>query len=207
MWEKYDPYEYGNVESFIRDPEKVWIMLKELLDSVAHATPNTAHRALAELEELGYLKGVITQNVDNLHQAAGNRNVIGLHGNNRRLICMKCGKSFPIEHYLKEVPPRCECSYALRPDVVLFGEQLPQEAVSESFRLSKECDLMLVIGTSAMVSPASYMPVIARGSGAKIIEINPEETVLTPSCDWTIKGRAGDILPSLVKEIRGLKVQ
>ncbi len=203
LWERYDPYEYGHVESFLRDPDKAWIMLKELLDTVVRATPNPAHLALAELEGKGLLEGIITQNVDSLHQAAGTRKVIELHGNNRRLICMKCKKSYPIEHYLEGVPPKCECDFALRPNVVLFGEQLPQEAVSESLRLSKECDLMLVIGTSAMVSPASYIPVTAKEGGAKIIEINPEETVLSSYCDWTIKGKAGEILPKIVEEIRG----
>lgn len=205
LWEKYNPDEYAHVLSFKRNPEKVWIMLKEMIDTIRMAKPNLAHGALAELEKLGYLKGVITGNVDFLHQEAGSKNVIELHGNNRSLICMECGKSYPIERYLEEIPPRCECGYALRPDVVLFGESLPNQALFGSYGLARECDLMMVIGTSAVVSPMSHMPVIAKENGANVMEINMEETFLTGFIsNWIIKGKAGDILPRILKAVKEL---
>lgn len=205
LWEKYNPDEYAHVLAFKSNPGKVWIMLKEMIDTIRVAKPNLAHVALAELEELDYLKGVITGNVDFLHQAAGSKNVIELHGNNRSLICMKCGKRYPVERYLKEMPPLCECGYALRPDVVLFGEPIPQHALFGSYELARECDLMIVIGTSAVVSPMSHMPVIAKENGANVMEINLEETFLTGSIsNWIIKGKAGDILPKILRAVKEL---
>lgn len=205
LWSKYDPDEYAHVEAFKRNPEKVWIMLKEMIDTIRVAHPNAAHFALAELEHLGHLEGVITGNVDSLHQAAGSKNVLELHGNNRSLICMECQNSYPVELYLKEMPPKCDCGYTLRSDVVFFGEQLPQKVLLSSYALAKDCDLMLVIGTSALVSPMSHMPVLANENGAKILEINLEETFLTSFIsDWIIKGVAEDILPKIVKGVKDL---
>lgn len=205
LWEKYDPDEYAHVLAFKRNPGKVWKMLKEMIDTIRVAKPNLAHVALAEFEELGFLKGVITGNVDSLHQAAGSKNVIELHGNNRSLLCMECGKSYPIERYLEKIPPRCKCGYALRPDVVLFGEPIPHHALFGSHELARGCDLMMVIGTSAVVSPMSHMPVIAKENGANVMEINLEETFLTGSIsNWIIKGRAGDILPKILKAVKEL---
>lgn len=205
LWEKYDPDEYAHVLAFKRNPERVWIMLKEMIDKIRVAKPNLAHVALAELEELGHLKGVITGNVDFLHQAAGSKNVIELHGNNRSLICMECGKRYPVERYLEEMPPRCKCGYALRPDVVLFGESIPHHALFGSYELARGCDLMMVIGTSAVVSPMSHMPVIAKENGANVMEINLEETFLTGSIsNWIIKGKAGDILPKILRAVKEL---
>lgn len=203
LWEKYDPDEYAHVEAFKKNPQKVWIMLKEMIDTIRAAKPNAAHFALATLEDLGHIEGIITGNVDYLHQTAGSKNVLELHGNNRNLICMKCGRNYPIERYLKEIPPKCECGYPLRPEVVLFGEPLPSQTLFGSYALAKDCDLMLVIGTSAVVSPMSHMPLIAKENGAKVIEINLEETFLTNFIsDWMIKGVAEDILPKIVKMVK-----
>ncbi len=205
LWSKYDPDEFAHVESFKRNPDKVWIMLKEMIDTIQKAEPNPAHFALARLEDSGHLEGIITGNVDFLHQAAGNQNVLELHGNNRSLICMRCQKRYPIEQYLKEMPPRCECGFALRPDVVLFGEQLPSEVIFESYALAKECELLMVIGTSVVVSPMSHVPFYAKENGAKVLEINLEETTLTGLCsDWIIKGNVEDILPEIVDAVKEL---
>lgn len=205
LWEKYDPEEYAHIESFIRNPAKVWVMLKEMIDTIRHAKPNPAHLALAELEKMGLLEGIITGNVDFLHQAAGSKNVIELHGNNRNLICMKCHKTHPIELYLEEIPPKCDCGNFLRPDVVLFGEQLPEKALFNSYALAKSSDLMLAIGTSSVVSPMSHMPVAAKENGAKVLEINLEETFLTSFIsDWIISGKVEDILPKIVKDVKKL---
>jgi NAD-dependent deacetylase len=191
------------VQSFLENPAKVWIMLKEMIDTIVVAKPNSAHFALAELERMGKLEGIITGNVDFLHQAAGSNNVQELHGNNRSLICMKCQKSHPIEKYKEEMPPKCNCGYALRPDVVLFGESLPQSALFASYTLARNCDVMLVVGTSSIVSPMSNMPVVAKENNAKIIEINLEESFLTGfTSDMIIKGKAEDILPKIVEELK-----
>ncbi len=205
LWEKYDPDEYAHVQAFKENPKKVWRMLKEMIDTIRVAKPNKAHLALAKLEESGYVSGIITGNVDSLHQAAGSKNVLELHGNNRSLICMECKKGYPINHYLEQMPPRCECGYTLRPDVVLFGEPIPQQALFSSYTMAKDCDLMMVIGTSAVVSPMSHIPVIAKESGAKVLEINLEETFLTGFIsDWIIKGVAEDLLPKIVIEVKNL---
>jgi NAD-dependent deacetylase len=206
LWEKYNPEEYAHVLAFQNNPEKVWIMLKEMIDTIRPAVPNAAHHALAELEKIGYLEGIITGNVDFLHQAAGSKNVIELHGNNRTLVCMNCGNSYPIERYLEEMPPMCDCGSPLRPDVVFFGEPLPEKALLDSFDLAKSCNLMLVIGTSSMVSPMSQMPVMAKEAGARVVEINLDETHLTSYIsDWIITGRVEEVLPRIVKELKDLE--
>jgi NAD-dependent deacetylase len=205
LWSKYNPDDFAHVEAFKRNPDKVWIMLKEMIDTIEVAKPNAAHHALAELEKIGFLQGIITGNVDYLHQAAGNINVLELHGNNRSLICMKCRNNYPVELYQKEMPPRCECGYPLRPEVVLFGEQLPQKTLMDSYSLAQECDLMIVVGTSQVVTPMSHMPFYAKENGASVLEINLEETHLTNIIsDWMIKGRAEKILPEIVNHVRKL---
>lgn len=205
LWEKYDPEEYANVQSFLENPEKVWVMLKEMIDTITIAKPNPAHLALAELENMGKLDGIITGNVDFLHQAAGNNNVLELHGNNHNLICMKCGKSFPIEKYREEMPPKCTCGYTLRPEVVLFGEQLSQSTLFAAYTLARNCDVMLVVGTSSIVSPMSHMPYVANENEAMIIEINSTESFLTGIIpDFFIKRKAEDILPKIITEVKRL---
>jgi NAD-dependent deacetylase len=178
-------------------------MLKEIIDTIIPAKPNPAHMALFDLEEMGHLSGIITGNVDSLHQAAGSKNVWELHGNNRTLYCMKCNKTYPIELYQKEIPPRCECGFALRPSVVLFGEQLPQEVLFGSYALAKESELMLVVGTSSVVSPMSHMPFYAKENSGKVVEINLEETHLSNIIsDWVIAGKVEEILPKIVEEVK-----
>jgi NAD-dependent deacetylase len=205
LWEKYNPDEYASVTSFLENPKKVWIMLKEMIDTILPAKPNPAHIALYELEKMGFLSGIITGNVDSLHQAAGSKNVWELHGSNRSLICMKCNRSYPIEKYQKEMPPRCQCGFALRPDVVLFGEQLPQDVLFGSYALARECDLMLVVGTSSVVSPMSHLPFYAKENHGKVVEVNLEETYLSSSIsDWIITGRVEVILPKIVEEVKKL---
>ncbi|RMF93764.1 MAG: NAD-dependent deacylase [Candidatus Schekmanbacteria bacterium] len=203
IWEKYDPEEYAYIDSFLKDPAKVWQMIKELIDVIFEAKPNKGHLALAEMERLGKLSSIITQNVDGLHQAAGSKRVIEFHGNNMRLLCLKCGKVVKTEKELyKEIPPKCQCGGILRPDVVFFGEPIPQRAITESYAEARSCDIMLVIGTSAIVTPAAEIPVIAKDSGAKIIEINLESTPLTNYiADISIMGKAGEILPEIVKRL------
>lgn len=203
LWEKFDPSEYATIQAFRASPEKVWNMLREMEDIVLRAKPNKAHIGLGELEELGRLQWIITQNVDNLHQAGGSRNVIEYHGNSATLSCIKCGKRYKAEDKRDEYLPKCECRAILKPDVVFFGEAIPEEALSRSFQLAASAQALMVIGTSAVVSPANTIPLVAKENGAKLIEINKEQTHLTNSLtDIFLQGNAGEIIPKLVTEIR-----
>jgi NAD-dependent deacetylase len=205
LWQKYDPEEYAHIHAFYSDPDKVWLMLKDMFTLVMTAKPNPAHIGLAELERMGLLSSVITQNVDGLHQAAGSKNVIEFHGSHRTLSCLKCsttldGTSLKIE----DLPARCpRCSSLLKPDVVFFGEPIPPKAQAYSFKESKSCRAVLVIGTSAVVYPAASIPIMAKEEGATVIEINMEPTPLTGQIsDYLISGSAGKIIPAIVEEVR-----
>jgi NAD-dependent deacetylase len=203
LWEKYNPEEYGHIHTLRTAPEKAWIMLREMEREIVKARPNLGHYALAELEKMGYLSCIITQNVDGLHHEAGSSEVIEFHGNMREVVCMKCGKRLNItEISIEDSPPRCECKGAFKPDAVFFGEAIPPTALSHSHQEARSCGAMLVIGTSAVVYPAAYMPQVARSAGAKLIEINPEKTELTLDCDYLIKGPSGKILPLIVEKIK-----
>jgi NAD-dependent deacetylase len=180
LWDRFDPLEYAHIEAFRANPKKVWAMLAELGGLVDRARPNPAHRGLARLEEMGYLQAVITQNIDALHQRAGSREVIEFHGNGQRLVCLGCGRPYAQEAVtLENLPPRCSCGGILKPDVVFFGEPIPPGASEKALAYARQCDVMLVIGTSAVVAPASHLPLIAKQQGARIVEINLERTHLS----------------------------
>jgi NAD-dependent deacetylase len=205
LWQKYDPEEYATIYAFHSNPDKVWLMLKDMFSLVVVAKPNPAHIGLAELERMGLLSYVITQNVDGLHQAAGNKNVIEFHGSHRTLSCLKCftkvdGTSLKME----DLPPRCpHCSSLLKPDVVFFGEPIPWQAQIISFKESKSCSAVLVIGTSAIVYPAASIPITAKERGATVIEINLEPTPFTNQIsDYLICGSAGEIISAIVEEVK-----
>jgi len=208
LWARFDPMEYATIEAFRTNPVKVWRMLREMDEIIHRAVPNPAHLAVAELEKLGLVMGLITQNVDNLHQRAGSREVVEFHGNAERLVCPECGWSGSAAGFRQEgrqqTPPRCpECGMILKPDVVFFGEQISPLASSRAMNLVQSCETMLVIGTSAMVAPASYLPVVARKSGAQVVEINRERTVLTGEvAHVSLLGDASEILSALVDLVR-----
>jgi len=204
LWERFDPMEIAHIDAFVRDPAKVWnILVKEMKEIVDKARPNDGHMGLAKLEKLGKLKTVITQNIDGLHQAAGNSDVIEFHGNFAWQRCMDCNKKYETRKVdVSEIPPRCECSGILRPDAVFFGEMIPTDALWRSRQIASDCDLMLVVGTSAVVQPAALMPVIAKETGAKVVEINPERTPLTGDIsDYLIKGKAGVVMNRIIAEL------
>lgn len=202
LWKRYDPLEFATYESFLNDPTKFWTMGRELAEVFLKAQPNAAHKSLAMLEEQGRLVGVITQNIDNLHQAAGSKNVIELHGNFLRAYCMDCGKVYVGEGVHRrvaqgEIPPRCEeCGGILKSEAVLFGEPLPQDAMKRAVDVCRNTDLMLVIGTSLQIYPAAYLPHLARKSGAKIIVIDLEGRM--DSADVIVTGRATEVVPRVV---------
>lgn len=199
LWSRYDPAEYATIGAFRANPEKVWHMLMEMDAIVGQARPNPAHMALGELEALSLLDCVITQNIDNLHQAGGSKNVIEYHGNSTTLSCLWCGKTYMAEEKRGETPPRCTCRNVLKPDVVFFGEAIPEDAMRRSFDLASSAQALLIIGTSAVVSPVNTIPSIAKRNGARIIEVNKERTHLTDSItDVFLQGNAGEIMPQLV---------
>jgi len=201
LWERFDPMEIAHIDAFMRDPAKVWnLLVKEMKAIMDKAEPNDGHRGLARLEEMGKLETVITQNVDGLHQAAGNTDVIEFHGTFAWQRCLDCNQNYETRKVdISEIPPRCSCGGILRPDAVFFGEMIPQDALWRSRQIASDCDLMLVVGTSAVVQPAALMPVIAKESGAKVVEINPERTPLTDEIsDYLIKGEAGDVMNRIV---------
>ncbi len=203
LWSRFDPAEYATIEAFRANPEKVWEMLAEMDKVVSAAKPNPAHIALGELERLGYLHYIITQNIDNLHQEGGSRNVIEYHGNSSTLSCLWCGKSYSARDKRGDMPPRCECGKILKPDVVFFGEPIPPDALNRSFQLASSAQVLMVIGTSALVSPANTIPSIAKQNRAKIIEINMERTQLTDSItDIFLQGKAGEVVPALVQAVK-----
>lgn len=204
LWTKYDPMEYAHIETFRIHPEKSWELLFEMQKLTGKAKPNAGHYALAKLEQLGFLKAVITQNIDNLHQEAGNKRVIEYHGNDKRLECLECGRIFETSDFkIEKTPPRCKnCNAVLKPTVIFFGENIPFEAMAESNHLTEIADAVMVIGTSAQVYPAASIPYIAKKNGAAIIELNLERTVLTSSItDIFIEGLIGKTLPELLKHI------
>ena len=203
LWSKYDPAEYASIVSFKNSPEKVWDMLRDMDALVSHAEPNQAHLGMAELEKLGFLHHIITQNIDNLHQSGGAENVIEYHGNSSTLSCLWCGKKYTADEKRGEYTPKCECSKVLKPDVVFFGEAIPPEAMNRSFQLAANAQALLIVGTSAVVSPANTIPATAKKAGAKIIEINKEKTHLTDTItDLFLCGSAGQIISSLDEEVK-----
>jgi len=203
LWRSYRPEELATPQAFHRDPKLVWEWYDWRRQLIARCEPNAAHRTLAELERVLRHFTLITQNVDGLHRRAGSRRVVELHGNIWRMRCLNEGSA--IEDHtvpLPEIPPRCpQCGGLLRPDVVWFGESLPPDALEAAFTASRNCGLMLVIGTSAVVQPAASLPLIAKEHGAYLIEVNPQPTPLSPYADETIREPAAVALPRLKERL------
>jgi len=209
LWEKFDPGQYATSTAWKRSPAKVWEMLREVGRLLMASRPNPAHTALAELERLGVCEAVITQNIDGLHQEAGSRTVIEFHGNGRDLFCPECGRRSSREEEARVMEsagtPSCpSCGAVIRPAVVLFGEPIPMEAMVRSFRAAENCRVMLVIGTSGLVAPASTLPSVAGRAGAVLIEINLAPTAMTPLADLSLFSSVDEALPAVVAEVRAL---
>lgn len=203
LWARYDPMEYATIGAFRRDAARVWRMLAEMEEVLDAARPNPAHSALARLEDAGVLDGIITQNIDGLHQAGGSRRVVEFHGSHRTLTCLSCGQRFDrAEARRRGVPPPCECGALMKPDVVFFDEMIPPEALQDSYRMAARCRVMLVIGTSAEVAPANQLPEVAKRNGAAVIEVNLCPTELTGRCtDLLLQGPAGRVVHDLVEAV------
>jgi NAD-dependent deacetylase len=204
LWERYDPQQLATPQAFDRDPRLVWEWYEWRRKLVSEAGPNPGHLALAELERRSPSFTLITQNVDGFHGRAGSREVIELHGNLLRSKCSREGVLAEPEEHDEDVPPRCpRCGANLRPDVVWFGEMLPPAALDAASRVTGSCDLFLSIGTSSLVYPAAALPYEALENGATLVEINPNETPLTPHADYSLRGAAGHVLPDLLRMIYG----
>lgn len=205
LWEDFDPAKYAHIRSYRRDPERSWELFKLQIEETSKAEPHEGYFSLVELEDEG-LRSVITQNIDGLHQRAGSKNVIELHGTLSTLVCESCGDEYDTEEFLVEIIdgeiPECDCGDILRPDVVLFGEQLDPTDVDSAITDVQESDLVLVIGTSSIVQPAASLPGMAKNYGAEVVEINLEETPITDDVtDIFLKGKAGEILPQITENL------
>jgi NAD-dependent deacetylase len=228
LWDRYDPYEMGSGDIFTSIfggsgvPGGVMSFITEMIEVLEKARPNPGHLALGELEKMGILRSVITQNIDNLHAEAGNSTVIEVHGNVFRLACLNCGGKtlLPREDFFTlgrelerllasadlagiiRLASRCACSGVCRPDVVGFGE--PVQDMPLAKREAKNCDLMLILGTSGAVYPAAYVPEYAKKAGARIIEINATACFFQELVDVGIIGKTGEILPRIVERVKEL---
>ena len=201
LWARFDPLQLATPTAFANHPKLVWDWYAWRRELVAKVEPNPAHGALVDIERRVPDCLLITQNVDGLHRRAGSRKVVELHGNIGRVKCSREGTV--VEHWdcAGDDVPRCAgCGALLRPDVVWFEEMLPPEALAAAEAMARRCDLMLVVGTSAEVYPAAALPIIAKASGAVVIEINPNATALSATADYLLRGPAGSVLPALVRQ-------
>ena len=203
LWKKYRVEDLATPFAFQRNPKLVWEWYVWRMNIISKAKPNPAHIALAEMEKEGIIKAVITQNVDGLHFKAGSKNVIELHGNIWRIRCVNCNWKTVLSSPPTQIPPICEkCGGLMRPDVVWFYESLPQEALNKAFKLAAQSDIMLIIGTSGVVQPAASLPLITKDHGGILVEINVADTPLTPVCHYSLKGKAGEILPRIYEHLK-----
>jgi NAD-dependent deacetylase len=204
LWNKYDPGLF-DIGYFHSHPEKSWALIKEIFfDRFGKVEPHEAHKCIAALEKKGFVKAVITQNIDHLHQKAGSQRVYEFHGTSQRLSCVNCKSTYEAEEVsLEKLPPRCGgCGGVLKPDIIFFGEAIPEEARASSFWEAQVADVFLVIGTTGEIMPACQVPYMAKDNGAKIIEVNVDPSNFTYSItDIFLQGKAGEIMPMLLKEI------
>jgi NAD-dependent deacetylase len=205
LWQKHRPEDLATPQAFARDPQLVWEWYDWRRARVAEANPNPAHYALAELEQRMPDFTLITQNVDGLHDRAGSRNILKLHGDIWQLRCTDCGhESENTEVPLVEFPPYCSCGALLRPAVVWFGESLSSSVLQAAADAATRAQVFLVIGTSAVVHPAASLPLMAQQNGARLVEINPQATPLSAHADINLVGPAGELLPELIAALRSM---
>jgi NAD-dependent deacetylase len=213
IWEKIDPMKFAHIGSYTKgfDLKEVMGLIKGMdISKLTHAAPNEGHKALAELERMGKLSCIITQNVDMLHQKAGSKNVVEAHGSIRTSSCMKCKRKIDMEEFINKVigqqkiPPICDCGGIIKPDVVFFGEALPQDALKMSFAYAQKCELMLVCGSSLVVYPVAELPQLAKGNGANLVIINLEPTPYDGIANIIIHDKVAESLPKIVEEVKAL---
>ena len=199
LWQQYDPEDLATTAAFEREPELVWNWYAWRRELLSKAAPNAGHRALAEMERRSAAFTLITQNVDGLHTRAGNEHVLELHGNIGRVKCFRENEIVSDWKEGEKIPPPCpRCGGPLRPDVVWFGESLPEDILQAAFDAARRCDLLFSVGTSSLVQPAAALPYEAKRNDAKVVEVNLEPTPLSAAADHVLTGPAGVILPRLV---------
>ncbi|MEJ2252265.1 MAG: NAD-dependent deacylase [Candidatus Lokiarchaeota archaeon] len=209
LWSRYDPSIYANYHYFLKDPSPFWKMHNELTENLERVKPNYAHYAIAELEKMGKVKAIITQNIDMLHHKAGSGSykdipIYELHGSYRKLECLKCGKEFEFKEIeTKNVDyPVCKCGGFIKPKVILFGESLPSKIIDRSMNAVIKADCLIIVGSSLTVSPANFLPGLAKENRSKIIFINKDNTIMDDIADVFLKGRATKIFRKLIRILK-----
>lgn len=211
IWEKYKVEIYGNIQAFLKNPAKFWEMAQKIAPTLFKAKPNLGHYALAELEKMDIIKAVITQNVDELHQKAGSVIVYEVHGNINRFSCLGCKASYTKDQIYrklkreKKIAPRCDyCAAPLKPSVVMFGEDLPRFEKYQSLALAQKADVMLIAGSSLLVTPVCDLPLYTLREKGKLIIVNDQPTDLDERADVVINHKIGRVLPLIVEEVKKL---
>jgi len=197
LWRNYDAMKLATIGAFYDNPKLVWEWYNERRKNIFGALPNLGHKAIAELEKFADVV-VLTQNIDGLHQKAGSSEVLELHGSIIKIKCSVCNFKDEIMTEFSEIPPLCKCGNILRPDVVWFGESLPQDIWQKAIVFASQCDLMIIAGTSLVVSPANTLPIYAKQNNAILIEINPENTEMSSEMDLVIRKTSATTLPKFV---------
>jgi len=207
LWSRFNPMEVASLSAFRYNPEKVFYWLRPLVQKIVKAEPNPAHYAVAQLEQTGHVKTVITQNIDGLHHRAGSLHVLEVHGSFQTMTCISCYKQQDTEDYVKpyiedgEIPRCPECDSILKPNVVLFEEQLPFETWNQARHATNSCDLMIVTGSSLDVVPVAGLPMRAVENNARLIVVNETDTYIDERADAVLRGDVADILPQIVTEV------
>jgi NAD-dependent deacetylase len=211
LWDKHGEPPMDGYQRFLDNPEEWWAQRlaaqssgSDWMKALDEARPNAGHIAMAEMERAGLLKHIITQNIDNLHAEAGSEAMTEIHGNRTKQRCVACSRRWKRDEFVSDVvPPRCpDCGGLVKSDTVMFGEPIPQDALEACSREARLADAVLLVGTSAVVYPAAEFPVIAYRNGAKLIEVNPQETPLTEVCSAVLRGPSGEALPLLLERAR-----
>ena len=200
LWRNYDAMKLATIDAFYDDPKLVWEWYTERRENIFSANPNPGHATISELEKFCNVI-VLTQNIDGLHQRAGSTNVLELHGSIVRIKCTVCNYIDTISDEFDKLPPLCKCGNILRPDVVWFGEALPQKVWENAIVHASTCDTMIIAGTSLVVSPANTLPIYAKQNNATLIEVNPEETVMSKEMDLSIRETSAIALPKLLSQV------
>ena len=204
LWRNHDAMKLATIDAFFKDPKLVWEWYNERRTNIFAASPNDGHRAVADFEEMAEVV-ILTQNIDGLHKRAGSSNVLELHGSIVKIKCTVCDFNEEVVEMFSRVPPVCTCGNILRPDVVWFGETLPQDVWMQAVAHADSCDVMVIVGTSLVVSPANTLPMYARQNNAVLIEINPEETEMSAGMDISVRDTAVHALPKMVSFARRLR--
>jgi len=214
LWDKHGEPPMDGYQRFVEDPAGWWAQrladqekMGDFTQAIETARPNAGHLALADMEREGFLQHIITQNIDNLHQVAGSLLVTEIHGNRTKMRCIECSRRWPRAAFVsEEVPPRCpDCGGLVKSDTVMFGEPIPRDALESCQRVAQQADVVLLIGTSAVVYPAAEFPLMVYRAGGKMIEVNPQETPLSEYCAAVLRAPSGEALPALLERARALR--